>query len=195
MEQNRSIYCNSYNSVDYGMERTMQSSSISVSPCVDTYEEATTEDISKIYNRQRIYETLSEEFKKSPYYSLYGKMLKKKKQRGKKDTSLFGEANEVPMEEDNREYDIEELADKNLDDYDFRKIDKSDMPEIYYYFKDILEAQNFDELECFCAIAEFFKLNYKSLYDDVITIESKAKILNSLKEDYNIKFEKNNKLF
>lgn len=193
MEQNRSIYNNSYNSVDYGMERTMQSASIAVNPRVDIYEESTTEDITNLYNRQRIYETLFEEFKKSPYFEKYGKMQKKKRQKFKQDTSLFGE--HPYIDDINEECDIEEMSDKNLEDYDFKKIEKSELPEIYYYFKDILEAQNFDELECFCAIAEFFKLNYKLLYDDIISIESKAKILNLLKDTFNIKFEKNAKLF
>lgn len=192
MEQNRSIYCNSYNSVDYGMERTMQSATIAVSPKVDIYEESTTEDITKIYNRRRIYEALLEAFEKSPYYEKYGKMQKKKHQKTKKDTSLFGEnAQEIIP----GKIDSENTSDKNIEEYDFLKIEKNDISDIYYYFKELLEEQNFDELECFCAIAEFFKLNYKSLYDDFISIESKAKLLNALKEEYNIKFEKTNKLF
>lgn len=195
MEQNRSIYCNSYNSVDYGMERTMQSAAIAVSPKVDIYEEATTEDITKIYNRRRIYEALAEAFEKSPYYEKYGKMQKKKHQKAKKGTSLFGGEQEIVPVKNNEEIDLENEIPQNMEDYDFLKIEKNDISDIYYYFKELLEEQNFDELECFCAIAEFFKLNYKSLYDDYISIESKAKLLNALKEEYNIKFEKNNKLF
>ena len=44
----------------------------------------------------------------------------------------------------------------------------------------------YNELDAFCAIAEFFKLNYSNLYHDVISIESKAKILEILKENHRL---------
>lgn len=195
MEKFKSIYDTAYNNVEYGMDRTRQGSTISVSPYVDTYEEATTEDITQIYNRQQIYELLAKAFRESPYYEKYGKLQKKRKQRST-DVSLL---NDTPVTIENHINEIEvenaNATDVNIDEYDFKKIEKGDLTNIYYYFKNILEEQNFDEMESFCAIAEFFKLNYKLLYDDVISIESKAKILNALKDNFNIKFEKTNRLF
>lgn len=195
MEKYKSIYDSAYNNVEYGMDRTRQGSTISVSPYVDTYEEATTEDITQIYNRQQIYELLAKAFRESPYYEKYGKLQKKRKQRSA-DVSLL---NDIPTTIENHINEIEienaNTTDVNIDEYDFKKIEKCDLTNIYYYFKNILEDQNFDEMEAFCAIAEFFKLNYKLLYDDVISIESKAKILNALKDNFNIKFEKTNRLF
>lgn len=195
MEKYKSIYDTAYNNVEYGMDRTRQGSTISVSPYVDTYEEATTEDITQIYNRQQIYELLAKAFRESPYYEKYGKLQKKRKQRSA-DVSLLND-NPPIIENNIKEIDVENAntTDVNIDEYDFKKIEKGDLTSIYYYFKNILEEHNFDEMESFCAIAEFFKLNYKLLYDDVISIESKAKILNALKDNFNIKFEKNNRLF
>lgn len=67
------------------------------------------------------------------------------------------------------------------------KIPKSDMCEIYYYFKNILiEREKFNYVETFCAIAEFFKFNYETLYEDIISIEDKANILDTLKNEYGI---------
>lgn len=195
MEKYKSIYDTAYNNVEYGMDRTRQGSTISVSPYVDTYEEATTEDITQIYNRQQIYELLAKAFRESPYYEKYGKLQKKRKQRSA-DVSLLND-NPPIIENNIKEIDVENAntTDVNIDEYDFKKIEKGDLTSIYYYFKNILEEHNFDEMESFCAIAEFFKLNYKLLYDDVISIESKAKILNALKDNFNIKFEKTNRLF
>ena len=189
MEKYKSIYDTAYNNVEYGMDRTRQGSTISVSPYVDTYEEATTEDITQIYNRQQIYELLAKAFRESPYYEKYGKLQKKRKQRSA-DVSLLND-NPPIIENNIKEIDVENAntTDVNIDEYDFKKIEKGDLTSIYYYFKNILEEHNFDEMESFCAIAEFFKLNYKLLYDDVISIESKAKILNALKDNFNIKFE------
>lgn len=195
MEKYKSIYDTAYNNVEYGMDRTRQGSTISVSPYIDTYEEATTEDITQIYNRQQIYELLAKAFRESPYYEKYGKLQKKRKQRSA-DVSLLND-NPPIIENNIKEIDVENAntTDVNIDEYDFKKIEKGDLTSIYYYFKNILEEHNFDEMESFCAIAEFFKLNYKLLYDDVISIESKAKILNALKDNFNIKFEKTNRLF
>jgi hypothetical protein len=69
-----------------------------------------------------------------------------------------------------------------------KKIEKSDITDIYYYFKKILVNKNtYNSVEAFCGIAEFFKINYKMLYNDIISIEDKAEILNILKETYGLK--------
>lgn len=64
-----------------------------------------------------------------------------------------------------------------------KKIERRDFYRIYYYFKDkLVEYNEFNPVQIFCAIAEFFDMNYKTLYKDVISLEEKAKILEILEE-------------
>ena len=68
-----------------------------------------------------------------------------------------------------------------------RKLEKADIPEIYYTFKSELRKDNsYNLVQIFCAIAEFFELNYKSLYNDIISLEDKAEILENLRESYGL---------
>ena len=41
-------------------------------------------------------------------------------------------------------------------------------------------------MQIFCAIAEFFELNYKTLYNDIISLEDKSEILEALQESYGL---------
>jgi len=63
------------------------------------------------------------------------------------------------------------------------KIERRDMFKIYYHFKDVLtKYDEFNIIQIFCAIAEFFDFNYRTLYKDVITLEDKAAILELIEE-------------
>ena len=88
-----------------------------------------------------------------------------------------------------------------LDDPDrlgIKKVERADLSDIYYYFKGKLqEKKSYNSVDIFCAIAEFFDLNYKLLYNDILTIADKADVLEVLAENYGLekKFSKVNKLF
>ena len=79
-----------------------------------------------------------------------------------------------------------------------KKIERSDLFDIYYYFKDRLkEKDEYSTIQIFCAIAEFFDLNYKVLYNDIIAIKDKAEILEALQTQYGLEkeFVNSRKLF
>ena len=81
---------------------------------------------------------------------------------------------------------------------EYKKLEKADVADIYYSFKNELKKTNdYNIVQIFCAIAEFFELNYKTLYNDIITIEDKAAILENLKETYGLEkeFAKSKRLF
>ena len=81
---------------------------------------------------------------------------------------------------------------------EYKKLEKADVTDIYYTFKDELKkANDYSIVQIFCAIAEFFDLNYKTLYNDIITIEDKAEILENLRETYGLEkeFAKSKRLF
>lgn len=81
---------------------------------------------------------------------------------------------------------------------EYKKLEKADVSDIYYTFKGELKKKNdYSIVQIFCAIAEFFDLNYKTLYNDIITIEDKAEILENLRETYGLEkeFAKSKKLF
>lgn len=208
MKQNASILNNSYNSVDRGDERTSQSSTITISPLIDTYEESTTEDITNLYSTAKLYDILYDTFQESPFFEKYGKPVLKKKYKQETEEKITNDfvigdeddSNEPPFydeQEDSDDYNEENGNMYGIDDYTkdasimekyiFKNVEKTDIPQIYYYFKDIIVGKHgYNELEAFCAIAEFFKLNYSYLYHDVISIESKAKILEILKENHRL---------
>lgn len=197
---------NSYNNVDYGMDRTMQNAKIELHPMyvdMGCHDESTTDDIGGLYQQVALYEKIYDEFKKSPFYEKYGKLVKKKKPGQKiESVDLINGPVKTQIEDSNPQelaimeddY-IDSSIIKDLGQYDFRKIDKADTEKIYYYFKDILLKENYNDVEIFCGIAEFFHFNYKTLYDDVLSIENKAKILTLLRENNKIKFQKENKLY
>jgi hypothetical protein len=79
-----------------------------------------------------------------------------------------------------------------------KKIERGDMFGIYYHFKDELMKKNeFSIIQIFCAIAEFFDLNYKILYNDILTLEDKVKIPDQLEKEYGLEkqFTKSKALF
>ena len=82
---------------------------------------------------------------------------------------------------------------------DCKKIDKSDLTDIYYTFKSQLSdtEEHYTIVQILCAIAEFFELNYKILYNDILTLEDKAAVLESLEDTYGLeqKYAKSKKLF
>lgn len=81
---------------------------------------------------------------------------------------------------------------------DCKKIDKVDIPNIYYTFKErLIEMNKYNLVQIFTTIAEFFDLNYKILYNDIISLEDKAEILEILQDMYGLEtqFSKSKKLF
>ena len=68
-----------------------------------------------------------------------------------------------------------------------KKLEKRDISDIYYTFKDELKKKDsYSLVQIFCAIAEFFELNYKTLYNDIISLEDKSEILETLQESYGL---------
>lgn len=170
------IFGNSFDNVNYGTERTRQSS-IQISPCVEKiYEESVSENIDEIYTRRRMMQLLYDAYIKSEFFQKYGQ----------KDH-------------------IEQLKDSSVLNYDelvtnpvAKKIERSDLMKLYYYFKDELQKENeFSVVQIFCTIAEFFDLNYKILYNDVLTLEDKVSILDHLEKEFGLEkqFTKSKSLF
>jgi len=79
-----------------------------------------------------------------------------------------------------------------------KKLEKADISNVYYTFKHLLmEKDNYNLVQVFTTIAEFFDLNYKTLYNDIISLEDKAEILEVLRDMYGLdsQFAKSKKLF
>lgn len=79
-----------------------------------------------------------------------------------------------------------------------KKVERGDISDIYYYFKEKLEAmQMFNIVHILCTICEFFDFNYKYVYNDVVSLRDKANILEALEEKYGLEdyFKKSVKLF
>jgi hypothetical protein len=79
-----------------------------------------------------------------------------------------------------------------------KKIEKADISEIYYYFKErLVNTKMYSIVHIFCSICEFFDFNYKNVYNDIISIKDKAAILEALEERYGLEnqFSKAVKLF
>ena len=81
---------------------------------------------------------------------------------------------------------------------DCKKLEKADISNVYYTFKrQLLEKDDYNLVQIFTTIAEFFDLNYKTLYNDIISLEDKAEILEILRDMYGLEsqFAKSKKLF
>ena len=143
------IINNSFDKVDYGIERTTQSA-IQIHPAVEgQYEESTSENIDEVYTRRRLMELMDELYRESPFFEKYKQNLK--------------------------------------------KVERGDFYNIYYHFKDELMKRNeFTMVQIFCTIAEFFDMNYKILYNDVLALEDKVKILDHLEREFGLEREFNN---
>ena len=79
-----------------------------------------------------------------------------------------------------------------------KKVERSDLFGIYYYFKDELRKRSeYTIVRIFITIAEFFDLNYRTLYNDILTLEDKVEILDHLSDEYGLErqFAKSNPLF
>lgn len=79
-----------------------------------------------------------------------------------------------------------------------KKVERSDLMGIYYHFKEELQKLNeYNIVQIFITIAEFFDLNYKTLYNDILTLEDKVEILDHLADDYGLEreFSNSNPLF
>lgn len=77
-----------------------------------------------------------------------------------------------------------------------KKVDKSDMVKMYYFFKDNLQQENsYSSVEIFIGFAEFFQINYDQLYN-VIGVKDKENLLKELHEKYGLSNKiKTKKLF
>ena len=81
---------------------------------------------------------------------------------------------------------------------DCKKLEKADISNVYYTFKrQLLEKDDYNLVQVFTTIAEFFDLNYNTLYNDIISLEDKAEILEILRDMYGLEsqFAKSKKLF
>lgn len=148
MKQNLKILNNSYNNIEYAMERTIKSSTISVdTDACGLYEDATTDDISGAIMKRKLYEIMLEEFNNSRWVEKYG-------------------------------------------NGNVKKIDKNDISDIFHEFNELLTKKyEYDVVDVFCVIAEFFDLNYTTLYRDIITISHKMELIKALKERYGLSAE------
>jgi len=77
-----------------------------------------------------------------------------------------------------------------------KRVDKSDMIKMYYFFKTHLKKENiYSNVEIFIGFAEFFQINYDQLYTE-IGVRDKEELLRELKSDYSIQNKiKTKKLF
>lgn len=81
---------------------------------------------------------------------------------------------------------------------DDKRIERADTFDIYYSFKEkLLEKGDYTIVEIFCEIAEFFGLNYKLLYNNILTLEDKVEILDYFGEERGLEkqFAKSKRLF
>ena len=79
-----------------------------------------------------------------------------------------------------------------------KKLEERDVSDVYYTFKEKLLMRNdYSILQIVCAIAEFFEMNYKTLYNDILSLEDKAAVIEGLQELYGLEtnFSKSKKLF
>lgn len=170
------IFENSFDKVDYGVERTTQTS-IQISPFAEKqYEESVSDSIDELYAKRRLMQLMYEIYLKSEFFNKYGQ-----KQH------------------------IDAVQDSSVQNYDeliynpvVKKVERGDLFKIYYYFKDELKKENeFSIIQIFCTIAEFFDLNYKTLYNDILTLEDKVDILEHLEKEYGLEkqFSKSKALF
>lgn len=67
-----------------------------------------------------------------------------------------------------------------------KKIDKKDIYDLFYYFKDLLlQSKKYNFIDIFICIAEFFGINYSVLYD-MINLKDKEILLNEIEKTFNV---------
>jgi hypothetical protein len=79
-----------------------------------------------------------------------------------------------------------------------KKVEKKDIKPLYEYFEHfIVDVHGYDEMEAICTICEFFQLNYKTIYDNILPPLKRASLLRIIKERYGISKElrRTHKLF
>jgi hypothetical protein len=68
-----------------------------------------------------------------------------------------------------------------------KRVDKSDMVKMYYYFKEKLVAKNsFSNAQIFMSFAEFFQINYDQLYGEIGVLDKEG-LLRELNSQKNMK--------
>ena len=66
-----------------------------------------------------------------------------------------------------------------------KRVDKTDMINMYYYFKEaVMKIKSFSSMEIFIGFAEFFQINYDQLYGEIRVLDKE-----SLLKEMNEKFE------
>jgi hypothetical protein len=77
-----------------------------------------------------------------------------------------------------------------------KRVDKSDLVKMYYFFKETLSKENtFTSVQIFMGFAEFFQVNYDQLYEEIGVLDKEG-LLRELNEKYKIKNKiKTKKLF
>jgi hypothetical protein len=71
-----------------------------------------------------------------------------------------------------------------------KKVEKKDIEKVYTYFHHlIVDINGYNELEAICTIAEFFQMNYKTIYSDVLGEKQKSNLMKLLKEQYGLSKE------
>lgn len=159
------IFENSFDKVEYGVERTTQAS-IQISPFVEKqYEESVSENIDELYVRRRLMQIMYDLYLNSEFFEKYG------------------QKQHIDASKDSSTLQYEDLVYNPV----LKKIERGDLFKIYYYFKDELQKHHeFSIIQIFCTIAEFFDLNYKTLYNDILTLEDKVNILEYLEKEYGL---------
>lgn len=71
-----------------------------------------------------------------------------------------------------------------------KKVPKSEMYDIYYYFNENLPAGKYSSIQRFTQIAEFMKMNYKVLFNILSPID-KQRIIKELDDEYNVLGKRN----
>lgn len=76
-----------------------------------------------------------------------------------------------------------------------KKVPKNQVFSIYYYFKErIRDKDALPEMKIFIEIADFMKINYKVLYDELSPLD-KEKIIKDLDDTFHMLKNKNDRLF
>lgn len=67
-----------------------------------------------------------------------------------------------------------------------KRVDKTDMINMYYYFKDLINKdKSFSTMEIFIGFAEFFQINYDQLYGEIRVLD-KESLLKEMTEKYEL---------
>ena len=77
-----------------------------------------------------------------------------------------------------------------------KKIEKSDLLDLYYYFKEKLSKDNiYTNIQIFIGIAEFFQINYNQLYNQIGVLDKEMLLKEMVQYQMKHKIIKTKKLF